>query len=54
VFDPAEFPAEEAALKRMGISHIKVKYKFSGHEPILKISTETPGRAPVDIVECWK
>ncbi len=52
VFYPAGFPDDEAALKRMGIRYIKVKYRFSRHEPVLSLLRNTPGRAPEDIVEC--
>ncbi len=52
-FYPSEFPKEEAALKRLGIKHIKAKYRFKGHEPVLKLLGAAPGRAPRDIVACW-
>ncbi len=53
VFYPSEFPDQEAALKRMGIQSIRVKYGFKGHESILKLLTSAPGSAPGEIAECW-
>ncbi|MBN1932239.1 MAG: hypothetical protein JW786_11590 [Desulfobacterales bacterium] len=52
-FYPDDFPQEAAALKRMGIEYMKVKYEFKGHEPILELLRERPGRVPRTIVTCW-
>lgn len=52
-FYPGSFPREEAALKRLGIESITVKYRFKGHEPVLKLLGTAPGRAPRSIVTCW-
>jgi type VI secretion system protein ImpL len=52
VFYPSGFPDEEAALKRMGIKYIKVKYRLKGHEPVLRLFRDNPGRAPEAIAEC--
>ena len=48
-----EFPKEAAALKRLGIKHIKVKYQFRGHGPVAKLVAASPGRAPRNIAKCW-
>ena len=50
---PSEFPHEKAALKRMGIKYILVKYQFKGHGPVLKLLRSVPGRIPQDIAKCW-
>jgi type VI secretion system protein ImpL len=61
VFFPYEFPQEEKALRSMGIKYIKVKYKLTGHQPVIgliksarpkKPKPEVP-RAPENIVTCW-
>ncbi len=53
-FRPKEFPNEEAALRRFGISEITVAYQFQGQEPVLKlIDEEAAGKIPVEIVKCW-
>jgi type VI secretion system protein ImpL len=61
VFFPSEFPKEQAALRRMGIKYIKVKYELTGHRPVLglltsgkptKVVSRAP-RVPEDIVRCW-
>jgi type VI secretion system protein ImpL len=48
-----EFPDEEAALKRMGIKYITVKYEFKGHRPVLKLLGSAPGKIPRSIAKCW-
>ncbi|SPD75706.1 Type VI secretion system ATPase and inner membrane protein TssM [uncultured Desulfobacterium sp.] len=53
VFYARDFPYEEPALKRMGIKSIKVKYRFSGHEQVMRSISQTPGGAPRAIAECW-
>ena len=52
VFYPSAFPDEEAALRRMGIRYIRVKYRLRGHQPILKLLRNAPGKAPEVIAEC--
>lgn len=52
-FKPADFPDEQAALKRLGIRYIKVNYKFKGHGPVLRLLSEAPRRVPNKITECW-
>jgi type VI secretion system protein ImpL len=53
VFKPSDFPGQSAALKRLGIKNIKVKYKITGHKPVLKVLHTSPGRVPQTIAECW-
>ncbi len=48
-----EFPKSQAALKRLGIKYIKVKYQFKGHQPVLKLLRAGPGKAPGIIARCW-
>ncbi len=52
-FVPKAFPDEEAALKRMGIKFITVKYQFKGHGPVLRLLRSVPGRIPRSITTCW-
>jgi type VI secretion system protein ImpL len=57
-FYPAEFPTEEAALKRFGIKYIKVNYQFQGHKPIIDLlippkPKRVIPRVPEDIAKCW-
>jgi type VI secretion system protein ImpL len=52
-FYPREFPEEEAALKRLRIKYIKVKYQFKGHQPVLKLLRVHVGRVPRNIATCW-
>jgi type VI secretion system protein ImpL len=52
-FYVSEFPDEEAALKRMKIKYITVKYEFKGHRPVLKLLGSAPGRIPRSIAKCW-
>jgi type VI secretion system protein ImpL len=52
-FYPGDFPKEKAALDRLGIRHIKAKYEFEGHQPILRLLVSEPGIVPSTIVTCW-
>ncbi|MDY6844793.1 MAG: type VI secretion system protein, partial [Thermodesulfobacteriota bacterium] len=52
-FYPGAFPSKKAALKRLGIKYIKAKYRFKGHEPVLKLLFAVPGKVPSNIVRCW-
>ncbi len=54
VFKPAEFPDQAAALKRMGITSIKARYKFQGHKPIIRLLARSLGRVPLKICRCWQ
>ena len=53
IFYSAEFPDEEAALRRMGIRYIKVRYQLSGHWDVIELLGTNLGKAPLNIVECW-
>ncbi len=53
-FRPAEFPEEAAALKRMGITRIKVRYKFKGHKPVIRLLARSLGKVPMKIARCWE
>lgn len=53
VFNRSEFPSEEAALRRIGINTITVKYQFQGHEPVLRLLYSSPGGPPKRIASCW-
>jgi type VI secretion system protein ImpL len=54
VFFRKYFKESEAALKRLGIKYIKVKYKLTGHKPVIKLVPDMPGNVPEDIVKCWE
>ena len=47
-----EFRGKSAALKRMGIKYIKVKYKISGGRPVIRLLRMAAGNAPEVIVPC--
>jgi type VI secretion system protein ImpL len=48
-----EFPGEKAALDRLGIQFIRLKYEFSGDQPGLGKFVALPRTAPRNIVKCW-
>lgn len=52
-FKRSEFPSEEAALRRMGISYIKAKYQFQGQKAVLRLLYSAPGAPPQKIAPCW-
>jgi type VI secretion system protein ImpL len=56
MFSPNEFPAEKAALDRMGIRYIRVNYQFTGDGAVMGqvASTSFTGQAPRNIAQCWK
>jgi type VI secretion system protein ImpL len=51
-FHPADFPGQEALLKKLGITDITLRYKFAGAESILRGATYTPGTLPFVAAEC--
>ncbi len=54
VFFPGEFPGKARALKRLGIKYIKVKYRFSGNKPVLKLHSDiSTGGMPEELAKCW-
>ncbi len=52
-FKRSEFPSEEAALRRMGVSYIKAKYQFQGQKAVLGLLYSAPGAPPRKIAACW-
>lgn len=52
-FKRDEFPSEQAALRRIGISYIKAKYQFQGHKEALSLLYRSPGTPPGKITTCW-
>jgi type VI secretion system protein ImpL len=52
-FYPDEFPAEKAALERMGIKYIRVRYEIGGDQLAVRRFTTLPKQAPGTIVRCW-
>ncbi len=53
VFFTNEFSDKALALERMGIKYITVKYKFTGHKPVLRLLHAVPGNIPQQITTCW-
>ncbi len=51
-FYPQDFPRERAALERLGIRYIRVRYQFSGHQPVLGLG-DLPSQVPRSIARCW-
>ena len=48
-----DFPGEKAALERLGIQFIRLKYEFSGDLPVLGKIVALPRQAPRNVVKCW-
>ena len=53
-FHPSDFPESSAALKRLGIQSINVKYQLSGQQPVIDVLRAPPGEVPKIIAECWE
>ena len=53
-FRPSDFPDHEDDLKQMGVKFIKVKYKFNGDQPVVRLLSKIPGKTPAEIVKCWE
>jgi type VI secretion system protein ImpL len=56
-FRRQDFSVGQRELKRLGIEHIKVRYEFQGHGPVIKLlepalSVKVPG-PPRYITQCW-
>jgi type VI secretion system protein ImpL len=52
-FSVNEFPGERQALKKMGIKHITVNYRFIGSGSVLKQTATLSAQAPRSIAQCW-
>ncbi len=50
IFYAKEFPDHEMDLKMLGVKHIKVKYKFDGNKPIIKLLSAGTGAIPRRII----
>ncbi len=53
VFYRKDFEENAAALKRLGIRFIKVKYQLKGHRPVIKLIPDMPEQVPEEIAKCW-
>jgi type VI secretion system protein ImpL len=53
-FKSTDFPNQRAALERLGIDTITVKYDISGHKQVISTMRASPGRVPRKIVACWE
>ena len=54
MFPGSDFPGDEAALRRMQIEYLKVKYQFQGHRSALKLLYNAPGQPLQNIAVCWE
>ena len=54
IFRPSDFPNEAPAMKRMGITSIKARYRFQGHKPVIRLLARSLGRVPLGIAKCWQ
>jgi type VI secretion system protein ImpL len=57
-FYPRDFPQHQSALERLGITHIRVNYRFRNHEPVLALLKKVEKRPrlpslPKNIAPCW-
>jgi type VI secretion system protein ImpL len=52
-FYPHDFPVEKAALERMGIQSLRVRYEIGGDQLAVRKFTALPKQAPARIVRCW-
>jgi type VI secretion system protein ImpL len=52
IFTPKDFPGQEDILKKLGVTEITLRYKFSGADAILRGTTYTPGTLPFVAAEC--
>jgi len=53
-FIPEDFPLYKQELNKRSIKWIKMRFAFSGHEPVIELVERTPLKAPRKIVHCWK
>ncbi len=53
VFRPKDFPRQKRRLQALGIREIVVRYRFSGHRPVIALLGRTPRRIPRQIATCW-
>jgi type VI secretion system protein ImpL len=51
-FRATDFPAQEAILKKLGISEITLRYKISGAEAVLRAAKYAPGALPFVASQC--
>jgi hypothetical protein len=51
-FHPADFPEQEALLKKLGVTDITLRYNITGSEAILRGANYAPGTLPFVAAEC--
>ncbi|MDR0826966.1 MAG: hypothetical protein LBN33_03685 [Desulfovibrio sp.] len=51
-FTAADFPAQAAVLKKLGVSEITLRYKIAGAESVLRAASYTPGELPFVAAQC--
>jgi hypothetical protein len=53
-FRAADFPAQEAVLKKLGVSEITLRYKIAGAGAVLRAANYTPGVLPFVAAQCHR
>jgi type VI secretion system protein ImpL len=53
-FYPRDFPAEKAALERMGIQYLRIRYEIGGDQAAVRKFSAAPQQAPRTIAACWE
>jgi type VI secretion system protein ImpL len=53
-FFVSDFPDYADDLKRMGVQFITAKYRLKGNKPVAALLSATPGKTPMEIVQCWE
>ena len=53
-FYPRDFPGEKAALERMGIQYLRVRYEIGGDQAAVRKFSGAPQQAPRTIAACWE
>ena len=51
-FTAADFPAQEAVLKKLGVSEITVRYNIAGADSVLRAASYAPGALPFVAAQC--
>jgi type VI secretion system protein ImpL len=49
-----EFPTEKAALERMGIQYLRIRYEIGGDQSAVRKFATAPRQAPRTIATCWE
>lgn len=52
-FRAEDFPDATARLRQLGVSWIRVTYRITGGEPVIRMLRRAPTTVPPEIVVCW-